>query len=254
MSKSHVFLSKIKSLSYLLLAAAAVLISGCQSEDVFVKDPSEAQEAVDVAPRFTEIGDSNSVWLEIQECSSFNHTNVVPIVLYDNLMNPEVRATVIGSAWAVPVDIQSAIRVFNSRNKSERSSEKVLNENCADINVILLESDPNHTSHVSGILCGVNQKEFTILCERFPHHSLLPTLVSKSENDTTVYSCGYVFSVTDPNFISLPGDQPSAERFLEIWAAIDSDIVQNAYGQKFIDDFVQTTFLANGDSIESLIK
>lgn len=254
MSKSHVFLSKIKSLSYLLLATAAVLISGCESEDAFVKDPSEAQEALDLAPRFFGVNDSGTVWGDIQSAlGSFGHTDVIPVVLYDDLMNPSTLSGVVEASWTTVVDVRNAIRTFNYLNRSTKTSKEASDKNCADLNVVLLGNQSSN-SRVSAIFCGVSRAAFSALCQHYPHHSLLPVLVSKTTStNEEVYSCGYIFSVTDPNYISSPGDLPSTQRFKKIWNDVSSTTTVNAYGEKFIDDFIQTTFSANGDSIESMV-
>ncbi|SGA20668.1 lipoprotein [Chlamydia abortus] len=62
-----------------------------------------------------------------------------------------------------------------------------------------------------------------------------------------------MFSVTNPALLTPQEALPEQKRFAEIWQAINSQEVIELYGKQFPVDYVNTTVLANGKKINSLI-
>ncbi|BAE81196.1 hypothetical protein [Chlamydia felis Fe/C-56] len=253
MRTQNFFLSKIRLLGALCLASLSVLIAGCAADDVFTSDKSVVEEAKSSAPLFNNSIDPNSIWDNVKTAWGLSdQMNCVPVVIYDDLMNPRNFETLGKSLWNTAVNVDRAKRIFNYDSRQDKKDKTA--KNYADLNALSLDlGNSKEDSDFSAVLYGVDQKTFSSLCKHYAHHGLVPVVVSKQNNDTTVYSLGFMFSVTNPDLLTPQDVLPNRERFLSIWNSINSEDVTSLYGMQFPADYINTTFLADGESINSLI-
>ncbi|AFS28137.1 hypothetical protein [Chlamydia psittaci] len=254
MRTQNFFLSKIRLLGALCLASLSVLLTGCDVNDVFTTDKSIVQEAKSSAPIFTNTEDAGNIWDTIKSAWSLSEQmDCVPIVIYDDLMNPSIFQSQGLSLWNTAVDVEHTQRIFNY---DSRKDKKDPSKNYADLNAIALDlqdSKNKEDVHASAILYGIEKDTFVALCNHYPQHSLVPVIVYKQLNDTTVYSLGFMFSVTNSSLLTPQDVLPEPKRFSEIWQAINSQEVIELYGKQFPSDYINTTVFANGKTINSLI-
>ncbi|SYX09049.1 hypothetical protein C834K_0595 [Chlamydia poikilotherma] len=251
MRTQNFFLSKIRLLGALCLASLSVLITGCTAEDIFTTDKHLIEEAKSLAPIFTETKDTDHVWDTIKKAWGLSERlNYVPIVIYDDLMNPVRFQTKGKSLWNIPVNVSNSKRIFNYDARTDKKDNSA--KNYADINALDL-GNSKQASYFSAILHGIEKETFVNLCKHYPQHSLVPVIVTRSFGPDTTYTLGFMFSVTNPALQTRQDVLPNQERFLEIWNSISSDDVTYFYGENFPADYINTTVLANGEPINSLI-
>ncbi|QEM73913.1 hypothetical protein DZK34_02950 [Chlamydia abortus] len=254
MRTQNFFLSKIKLLGALCLASLSVLLTGCDANDAFTADKSIVQEAKSSAPIFTNTQDADNIWDTIKASWSLSEQmNCVPIVIYDDLMNPSLFQSQGISLWNTAVNVEKTQRIFNYDSRKEKKDPS---KHYADLNAIALDlqnAEGKEDVYASAILYGIEKETFVALCKHYPQHSLVPVIVSKQLNNSPVYSLGYMFSVTNPALLTPQEALPEQKRFSEIWQAINSQEVIELYGKQFPADYVNTTVFANGKTINSLI-
>ncbi|MEF9497074.1 hypothetical protein [Chlamydia sp. 04-14] len=253
MRTQNFFLSKIRLLGALCLASLSVLITGCDVDDVFTTDRHLVEEARSSAPIFTETNDTDHVWDTIKTAWGLSaQMNCVPVVVYDDLMNPFRFETQGKSLWNTAVDVSNSKRIFNYDARTDKKDNST--KNYAEINALALDlANSKEVSHFSAVLHGIEKETFVALCKHYPQHSLVPVIVTRTSGQDISYSLGFMFSVTNPALQTRQDVLPNHEHFLEIWNSINCKDVTDFYNENFPADYINTTLLANGDSINSLI-
>lgn len=121
MRTQNFFLSKIRLLGALCLASLSVLLTGCDVNDVFTTDKSIVQEAKSSAPIFTNTEDAGNIWDTIKSAWSLSEQmDCVPIVIYDDLMNPSIFQSQGLSLWNTAVDVEHTQRIFNYDSRKDK--------------------------------------------------------------------------------------------------------------------------------------
>lgn len=260
MRTQNFFLSKIRLLGALCLASLAVLITGCDADDAFTSDKQLVEEAKTSAPIFTKTNGADDIWDTIKAAWGLSkQMNCVPVVIYDDLMNPSKFQAKGGSIWNTVVEVSNSKRIFNydtRADKNDARNDKKENsaKNYADINALALDlQNSKEESNFTAVLHGVEKETFIALCDHYPQHSLVPVIVTKTSDDRTTYSLGFMFSVTNPALQTRQDVLPNHARFSEIWDSINCKDVTDLYGEDFPATYINTTVLANGESITSLI-
>ncbi|QXE27034.1 hypothetical protein [Chlamydia buteonis] len=254
MKTQNFFLSKIRLLGAFCLASLSVLITGCVTDDAFTYDKSVAEEGRQSAPTFLSTEDPNTIWDTIQTAWDLSeHMDYLPIVIYDDLMNPSVFQSHGTSSWSIAVRVEQTKRIFNYDSRKDKKDQS---KNYADLNAMVLElqdTREQEDAYASAVLYGVEQDTFAALCNHYSQHSLVPVVISKQIYGNTVYSLGFMFSVTNPSLLTPQDALPEQKRFSDIWNAINSNEVIELYGKDFPADYINTTVFANGETINSLI-
>ncbi|WP_375793468.1 hypothetical protein O1W69_05060 [Chlamydia sp. 12-01] len=253
MRTQNFFLSKIRLLGALCLASLSILITGCTPDDVFTPEKRLVEEARDAAPSFKETSNTDQVWDAIKTAWGLSEQmNCVPVVIYDDLMNLFKFETHGKMVWSTAVNVNKTKRIFNYDARTDKKDGSA--KNYAELNAIALDlGNSKEDASMSAVLYGVEKETFVELCKHYPQHSLVPVIVSKKNNHMTVYSLGFMFSVTNPALLTRQDILPDQKRFLEIWNSINTEEVTLLYGDQFPTEYINTTVFANGEPINSLI-
>ena len=242
--KTSSSLNFIKRVSILAFACVSLVLAGC-SHDVFTKDYSEAREAEAALPKFDHgaLKHSDAVWERIAAAVSPSPLNSLLVVMYNELMNPEVfQETLSQSAlWSIPVNVLGCRRIFNFNVSGDKAK-------LADINAEVVTLEEGSGIFFSGVCCDVNQETFNTLCSIYSEcHDLVPVIVSDVSGDR--FTVAYMFSVREARFHTGADALPLGDRFNAIWQAVETA----GHGEEFASSYLDTTFAANGNSITTLL-
>lgn len=241
----------------LLFVLSLICLSGCQPEEIFVSEIETAEEALYLVPEFEDISaNSEQAWETFSDLVRHHfytsHVPFIPIVIYDELMHPQRFQNITTSKWCMPVTAHHVVRVFNYDSRSPEEKEGTTTRNYAHLNARVLrdhDNPPFFPPHsCSAMLYGVDKEGFSQLCHHYPHHTLLPVIVSKQKGNDPIYTLGFIFSVTKTEFLTSKYAQPIRSHFYDIWTTITTHEFLKEYGDSITDHYPWDTYLADEET------
>lgn len=193
-----------------------------------------------------------------EEITATLGTQTIPIIGYGSLMNPDSAKVTISSEDAVvnmePVRIPGYERVFNVN--LERDGSRRRRENDGDKDWAVLNIQKSDSKSMNAVVLNLDLEDFQNLRQRERAYSLVPVMTEVYTNANVVSqpqaSIAYAWIVTDPNFLGTTEIKPIPLYYRLVAEALSTDTVIAKFGEKFFEDYLDTTALANGTVIRTV--
>ncbi|WP_201456967.1 gamma-glutamylcyclotransferase family protein [Chlamydia sp. 17-3921] len=186
--------------------------------------------------------ESHVIWKEIHENLKLQG-DTVPIAVYGSLMSPSSAAHTLANFKTMPVWLYGYTRFFNLDQGFWRKSFHSIN-GARNRGVLSLVKD--QTKRCNAIILEMSEEDFVAARKREECYRLVPVKVCSYPYEESC-SLAYVF-VAEEVFCS-KDILPLKEYYYLVWSAVSSTEAKEAYGKDFAKDFLETSFLANGDSV-----
>ncbi len=178
------------------------------------------------------------------------NTEKLPIVGYGSLINPKSAKITLSDSDTIErsagVYIYGYRRAFSAfypfPNRRIRPSDP--KNAIAALNIMQID-DP--AEYFNGVLYWVDMEDFVALRRRETIYDLVPVAtISYGSEDTPFIA--YAWSVGEPEYVR-DNITPSPTYYAVVWEAVNSDGARMKLGDNVAGEYLDTTFLANGDSI-----
>ncbi|SGA01402.1 gamma-glutamylcyclotransferase family protein [Chlamydia abortus] len=213
--------------------------------------PSQYLSKEYLDPKVSESVDNESrrIWKEIHTKMQLT-TPYIPIVVYGSLMNPISAQHTLQEYYPHAVWLHNYVRVYNLDIRLFESSFRVTDADGEDNHGALnLKYAPG--KRCNGIVLALGEDDFVACRRREGVYDCIPVVVSDYiSSGQCKHSVAYAW---------IAGDQVCTQHVLPvkgyysmIWDGITSDNVRESFGEHFSEDYLETTFLADGRSVKTI--
>ncbi|WP_348662615.1 gamma-glutamylcyclotransferase [Chlamydia vaughanii] len=193
---------------------------------------------------------SREIWREIHKKLGLT-SPYIPIVAYGSLMHPISAKKTLQEYHRHAVWVHDYIRIFDF---DLEAIGKVLSEAGGDDieNRGVLNLKQETGSSCNAFVLAMGEEDFVACRNRECIYDLVPVVVSDYSSDSCKRSVAFAW-ITN-NHVRSKKVLPIKGYYSMVWAAVSSDSVKECYGERFSEDYLRTTFLANGESITTIHK
>ncbi len=193
--------------------------------------------------------ESRRIWREIHAKMNLT-TPYIPMFVYGSLMNPASARNTLEEYHPYAVWLRDYVRIFN------------LDVDCVGGTTRLTEADgPKNRGFLNlkrmpgkscnGIVLGIGEDDFVSCRRREGVYEFVPVVVS-DYRPTGKCNRSIAFAwIAGPQVCS-SDVLPVKGYYSMIWAAVESDNVKKNFGENFAQDYLDTTFLSNEQSIKTI--
>ena len=194
--------------------------------------------------------ESKEIWKKL--CSKLGTGDHVPILAYGSLMNPASLKKTITSLVKdpSPVWICDYVRVFNYSIETIGSLNRVT-ELDGPLNRAVLNLAYAPGSCCTALVLCLNEEDFLSCRRREGVYDLVPVKVRPyliQDSCVSFPEVAYAWIVRREEGCSRPV-LPIKGYYSMIWDAVSSEATVTAFGEKFPQDYLDTTFLFDGRSV-----
>ncbi len=186
--------------------------------------------------------ESRKIWREIHR-NLHMQGDTIPIVAYGSLMSPRSASSTLTHFKATPVWLCGYTRSFNLDAKFWKKEFHPIN---GENNRGLLSLRQNPTQRCNAIVLEMNEEDFIAARRRESAYKLIPAKVCSYPSEK---SCNFAYVFVAEDIFCSKDILPLKEYYYLVWSAVSSDEAKNLYGENFAEDFLNTSFLANGNSV-----
>lgn len=186
--------------------------------------------------------ESQKIWKEIRR-NLHIQGNTIPIVAYGSLMSPRSASTTLTHFKATPVWLCGYMRSFNLDSKFWKKEFHPIN-GVNNRGLLSLIQDP--TQCCNAVVLEMNEEDFVAARRRESVYRLVPVKVCSYLSEE---SCNFAYVFVAEEVFCSKDILPLKEYYYLVWSAVSSDESKNLYGENFAQDFLNTSFLANGNSV-----
>ncbi|WP_100933946.1 gamma-glutamylcyclotransferase family protein [Candidatus Chlamydia corallus] len=190
--------------------------------------------------------ESRRIWREIHKNLKIKGS-YIPISTYGSLMHPKSAALTLKTYRPSPIWINGYERSFNIdtgkylKNGSRRRTPQDGPENRAVLNLI---KSPGQRCNAVGL--EMTEEDFIVARKREGIYSLYPVEVCSYPEGSP---CGIAYAWIADASIYSKEILPIKGYYSLVWESVSSPDSLNTFGDAFGEDYLRSTFLANGTSI-----
>ncbi|MEF9497076.1 gamma-glutamylcyclotransferase family protein [Chlamydia sp. 04-14] len=193
--------------------------------------------------------ESRKIWREIHAKMHLT-TPYIPMFVYGSLMNPVSAKNTLEEYRPHAVWLHNYVRTFDLDvdllGGSTRLTEADGPQNRGFLN---LKHAPGKSCN--GIVLAIGEDDFVACRRREGVYEFVPVLVSDyGSSNKCSHSVAFAW-IAGPQACS-SDVLPVKGYYSMIWFAVASDDVKEDFGDNFAQDYLDTTFLANGESIKTV--
>ncbi|BAE81198.1 hypothetical protein [Chlamydia felis Fe/C-56] len=213
--------------------------------------PAQCLSKENKNPKVIEKVDQESlkIWKEIHEKMHLT-TPYVPIVVYGSLMNPISAKNTLQEYHSHAVWIHDYVRVFNLDTRLFGGSSRVTDVDGED-NRGALNLNFSQGESCNGIVLAISEDDFVSCRRREGVYNCVPVVISDYVSSGQCHrSVAYAWVAGDQvcsNYVL-----PLKSYYSMIWEGITADSVRESFGDNFSQEYLNTTFLADGRSIKTI--
>ncbi|SPN73336.1 hypothetical protein C10C_0154 [Chlamydia serpentis] len=190
--------------------------------------------------------ESRRIWREIHKNLKIV-TSYIPVSTYGSLMHPKSAALTLKIYRPYPIWINGYERSFNIdtglylKNGSRRRTSQDGPENRAVLNLV---KAPGRRCNAIGL--EMTEEDFVTARKREGIYSLYPVEICSYPEGSP---CGIAYAWIADESVCSKDVFPIKGYYSLVWESVSSPEFKNTFGDSFSEDYLRSTFLANGISI-----